>query len=98
MCSGMTTIMCFLELLKNCTSTGSEHSATASGAGQPSYCTLPMFHPPRNPNDHLDGRGYISNDGHLFDCKNPVVSQQAFHVYVGLHELVSERANISNLP
>jgi len=59
---------------------GSEHSATASGSGQPSYCTLPMFHPRRNPNDHVDGRGYISNDGHLFDCKNPVVSQQAFHV------------------
>ncbi|KAI0250894.1 hypothetical protein BJV78DRAFT_1275616 [Lactifluus subvellereus] len=56
---------------------GPEHS---TGSGQPSYCTLPMFHPPRNLGDPVDGHGYISNDGHLFGCKNPVVMQQAFHV------------------
>ena len=61
--------------------TGQEHSAAAaSGPGQPSYCTLPMFHPPRNPNDPVTGLGYTSNDGHLFECRNPVVMQQAFHV------------------
>ncbi|KAH9014402.1 hypothetical protein EDB85DRAFT_2295948 [Lactarius pseudohatsudake] len=60
---------------------GPEHLATAAGApGQPSYCTLPMFHPPRNPNDPVNGLGYTSNDGHLFECRNPVVMQQAFHV------------------
>lgn len=60
---------------------GPEHSATAAGgSGQPSYCTLPMFHPPRNPNDPVTGLGYTSNDGHLFECRNPVVMQQAFHV------------------
>jgi hypothetical protein len=60
---------------------GQEHSAAAAGGpGQPSYCTLPMFHPPRNPNDPVNGLGYTSNDGHLFECRNPVVMQQAFHV------------------
>jgi len=39
-----------------------------------------MFHSPRNPSDPVDGLGYISNDGHLFECNNPVVMQQAFHV------------------
>ncbi|KAI0250874.1 hypothetical protein BJV78DRAFT_526274 [Lactifluus subvellereus] len=59
---------------------GPEHSGTAAGTGQPSYCILPMFHSARNPNDPVDGLGYISNDGHLFECNNPVVMQQAFHV------------------
>jgi len=59
---------------------GPEHSATASSSARPSYCTLPMFHPPRGPNDRIEGNGYISNDGHLFECKNPIVSQQPFHV------------------
>jgi len=59
---------------------GPEHAGTPTGTGQPSYCTLPMFHPPRNPNDAVNGLGYISNDGHLFECNNPVVMQQAFHV------------------
>jgi hypothetical protein len=39
-----------------------------------------MFHSPRNRNDPVNGRGYISSDGHLFECSNPVVMQQAFHV------------------
>ncbi|KAI0302897.1 hypothetical protein B0F90DRAFT_1935607 [Multifurca ochricompacta] len=59
---------------------GPEHSATAGVPGQPSYCTLPIFHPPRNLNDPVNGPGYISNDGHVFECRNPVVLQQAFHV------------------
>ncbi|KAI9453843.1 hypothetical protein BJY52DRAFT_1418099 [Lactarius psammicola] len=61
---------------------GQEHSVAVcgSGPGQPSYCTLPMFHPARNPNDPVNGLGYTSNDGHLFECRNPVVMQQAFHV------------------
>ncbi|KAH9965565.1 hypothetical protein BGW80DRAFT_1345251 [Lactifluus volemus] len=56
------------------------HSGTTAGTGQPSYCTLPMFHPSRNLNDLVNGLGYVSNDGHLFGCNNPVVMQQAFHV------------------
>jgi len=42
--------------------------------------TLPMFHASRSPNGAPAGLGYVSNDGHLFSCKNPVVMQQAFHV------------------
>ena len=59
---------------------GPEHSGTSPGTGQPSHCTLPMFHPPKNPSDAVNGLGYVSNDGHLFECNNPVVMQQAFHV------------------
>ena len=59
---------------------GTEHSATADAPGQPSYCTLPMFHQPKNTREAYEGLGYISNDGHIFECRNPVVLQQAFHV------------------
>ncbi|KAI9437151.1 hypothetical protein H4582DRAFT_2058133 [Lactarius indigo] len=61
---------------------GPEHSAAemAQAQPQPSYCTLPMFHPPKSTNDPTDGPGYISSDGHVFSCKNPAVVQQAFHV------------------
>jgi len=59
---------------------GPDHSATADNPEQPSYCTLPMFHQPRNVHEPFEGLGYISNDGHIFECTNPVVLQQAFHV------------------
>ncbi|KXN92377.1 hypothetical protein AN958_06995 [Leucoagaricus sp. SymC.cos] len=58
---------------------GPEHAATSTQPAQPSYCTLPLFHPPHATNQ-VTGLGYVSNDGHLFSCKNPVVMQQAFHV------------------
>ncbi|KAH9992107.1 hypothetical protein BJV77DRAFT_1003498 [Russula vinacea] len=57
-----------------------EHSATTDTPSQPSYCTLPMFHQPKNVHEPFEGFGYISNDGHSFECRNPVVLQQAFHV------------------
>ncbi|KIJ61776.1 hypothetical protein HYDPIDRAFT_115606 [Hydnomerulius pinastri MD-312] len=59
---------------------GPEHTAAAGNIAQPSYCTLPLFHPPMNPNTPPEGLGYVSNDGHHFSCRNPVVMQQAFHV------------------
>ncbi|KAH7918945.1 hypothetical protein BV22DRAFT_1041330 [Leucogyrophana mollusca] len=59
---------------------GPEHTVAGGGPGQPSYCTLPLFHAPSDPNSAPAGLGYVSNDGHLFSCKNPVVMQQAFHV------------------
>jgi hypothetical protein len=59
---------------------GPEHSSTEAGTGQPSYCTLPLFHPPKRLGDAINGLGYISNDGHLFSCRSPAVTQQAFHV------------------
>ncbi|KAG1809694.1 uncharacterized protein BJ212DRAFT_1484392 [Suillus subaureus] len=60
---------------------GPEHTAAAGNAAQPSYCTLPLFHPPMDPNNAQVGLGYVSNDGHLFSCRNPVIMQQAFHVF-----------------
>ncbi|KAI6095859.1 hypothetical protein F5141DRAFT_1012708, partial [Pisolithus sp. B1] len=59
---------------------GPEHSGDAGSLAQPSYCTLPLFHPPANLNAGAPAVGYISNDGHHFACQNPVVMQQAFHV------------------
>ncbi|KAF9525383.1 hypothetical protein CPB83DRAFT_772200, partial [Crepidotus variabilis] len=58
---------------------GPEHLGTASNAAQPSYCTLPLFHPPHVATNN-NALGYTSHDGHYFSCKNPVVLQQAFHV------------------
>ncbi|KAF9231816.1 hypothetical protein BU15DRAFT_81945 [Melanogaster broomeanus] len=59
---------------------GSEHFATPGKPAQPSYCTLPLFHPPVYQGDTQDKQGYISHDGHKFTCRNPAVMQQAFHV------------------
>lgn len=64
------------------------------GSGRSSYCTLPMFHAPRNPNVAVDGHGYISADGHLFECNSPTIVQQSFHVYAYLC-LAAEDADIS---
>lgn len=57
---------------------GPEHAATGTTPAQPSYCTLPVFHPPQTTPGQ--GLGYTSSDGHHFSCKNPAVLQQAFHV------------------
>ncbi|KAG1806383.1 uncharacterized protein HD556DRAFT_1428518 [Suillus plorans] len=62
---------------------GPEHTAAAGNAAQPSYCTLPLCHLPMDPNNDQVGLGYISNDGHLFSCRNPMIMQQAFHVSIG---------------
>ncbi|KAG1739641.1 hypothetical protein EDD22DRAFT_922084 [Suillus occidentalis] len=43
---------------------GPEHTSAEGNAVQPSFSSP----------------GYVSNDGHHFSCKNPVVMQQAFHV------------------
>jgi hypothetical protein len=40
-----------------------------------------MFHQPHRTDQVPPGGGYVSNDGHLFTCRNPTVLQQAFHVY-----------------
>ncbi|KAI6032571.1 hypothetical protein F5J12DRAFT_779054 [Pisolithus orientalis] len=61
--------------------TGLEHAGDAGNLAQPSYCTLPMFHPPADLSAGTPAMGYISNDGHHFACRNPVVMQQAFHVF-----------------
>ncbi|KAI9443823.1 hypothetical protein H4582DRAFT_1807697 [Lactarius indigo] len=64
---------------------GFEHSETDAAPARPSYCLLPMFHPPKSTSDPADGVGYISNDGHMFPCRNPPELQQAFHVILCLH-------------
>ncbi|KAI0302863.1 hypothetical protein B0F90DRAFT_1713048 [Multifurca ochricompacta] len=75
---------------------GPEHSAAPAGSGQPSYCTLPIFHPPMDPNSPVNGFGYISNDGHRFECNNPVVMRQAFHVSGSMS--FNDRRPLSNAP
>ncbi|KAF8491332.1 hypothetical protein F5888DRAFT_1057818 [Russula emetica] len=60
---------------------GPEHTVEVGGANaQPSRCTLALFHAPIDTANAPAGLGYVSNDGHHFSCKNPIVMQQAFHV------------------
>ncbi|KAI9460718.1 hypothetical protein F5148DRAFT_1377366 [Russula earlei] len=60
---------------------GPEHTTDVGGPNaKPSSCTLPLFHGPLDDEDAHPGPGYVSNDGHHFSCKNPIVMQQAFHV------------------
>ena len=60
---------------------GPEHTVEWGGANaQPSRCTLLMFHPDMDTSKAPAGLGYVSNDGHHFACKNPILMQQAFHV------------------
>ncbi|KAM5540363.1 hypothetical protein V8D89_005821 [Ganoderma adspersum] len=60
---------------------GPEHDSATHPRAQPSYCTLPILHR-RQPLDQVpaNGLGYVSNDGHAFECRNPAVLRQAFHV------------------
>ncbi|KAK9764513.1 hypothetical protein K7432_007905 [Basidiobolus ranarum] len=47
-----------------------------------SYCTLRMFHAPlTSQGGSLQGtQGYISNDGHFFECANPTVDKSKYHI------------------
>ncbi|CAE6431445.1 unnamed protein product [Rhizoctonia solani] len=58
---------------------GPEHNATATTAANPSYCNLPIFHPPYIPQS-APANGYVSADGHYFDCANPARLHQAYHI------------------
>ncbi|KDN38013.1 hypothetical protein RSAG8_09786, partial [Rhizoctonia solani AG-8 WAC10335] len=58
---------------------GPEHEATATNAAIPSYCTLPIFHPPE-PQQQVALTGHVSRDGHAFDCQNPSRLHQAYHI------------------
>ncbi|KAG8901723.1 hypothetical protein FRC00_005050 [Tulasnella sp. 408] len=60
---------------------GPEHQATATQPARPSFCTLPIFHPPHPINWQAPGNSsYVSGDGHSFGCPNPNNLRQAFHV------------------
>ncbi|KAH8114640.1 hypothetical protein DFH11DRAFT_1764593 [Phellopilus nigrolimitatus] len=64
-------------------SSGPEHQATATSTAQPSYCNLPIFHQPATLSQvPSGGNGHLSNDGHVFLCKDPALLLQAFHVYI----------------
>jgi len=58
---------------------GPEHDTTNDANAKPSFCTLPIFHPDESQNGILTG-GYISTDGHRFDCSNPALLRQSYHV------------------
>ncbi|KAI0774120.1 hypothetical protein C8Q74DRAFT_810377 [Fomes fomentarius] len=82
---------------------GPEHDANTHAGAQLSYCTLPILHP----RQRLDqappgGLGYISNDGHAFSCRNPVVMRQAFHVIFAIDRSGSmsynDRRPLDNTP
>ncbi|KAF8136866.1 hypothetical protein K438DRAFT_1786480 [Mycena galopus ATCC 62051] len=47
-----------------------EHAGTATNPPHPSYCTLPIFHPPAKT---TTGLGYLSRDGHVFNCESPLL-------------------------
>jgi hypothetical protein len=64
-----------------------------------------MFHPLKSTDDPVHGvglaeevaSGYISNDGHMFSCKNPAIVQQAFHV-IFVIDRSSSMSNIDRRP
>jgi hypothetical protein len=57
---------------------GAEHKEAGQ---QPSFCTLPMFHPLHPvPTANSSAQEYISNDGHSYACRNPALLHQAFHM------------------
>ncbi|KAG8783755.1 hypothetical protein FRC15_004586 [Serendipita sp. 397] len=59
---------------------GEEHDPEKNKGAIASYCTLPIFHPPADEKQQPE-TGYISKDGHLYNCKNPAQMQRAFHIY-----------------
>ncbi|KAI0692274.1 hypothetical protein BC835DRAFT_1277959 [Cytidiella melzeri] len=78
---------------------GAEHRADANGPAQPSYCSLPIFHPPHAiHNTPTNGIGYISGDGHHFLCRNPAQLQRAFHVVANLTHRSGSMAATDRLP
>ena len=84
-CVLVCTVLVYCYVFTECTitrnlSAGLEHHLKGPNAPPPSYCTLHMFHAPLSPDLPVSGLGYISRDGHLFDCKSPAEMQKAFHV------------------
>lgn len=54
---------------------GPEHD----GRDNKSWCTLPIFHLPQGQNSRLT-YGHVSHDGHRFDCPDPTLVYQTYHV------------------
>lgn len=61
--------------------TGEEHQANNNTPARPSFCNMPIFHAQATAADLTASElGYVSQDGHLYGCKNPATMQQAFHM------------------
>ncbi|KAG9032049.1 hypothetical protein FS837_002823 [Tulasnella sp. UAMH 9824] len=56
---------------------GREHASYSGNFTGPSYCTLPIFHPPQTDAATVDTSQHISSDGHHFNCPDPAA---LFHV------------------
>ena len=74
MCSGRDYFLVIYPRLMSHLKIGHEHVATEIAPGKPSYCTLPMFHPPQTAYTPEVGGVYVSNDGHRFLCRNPALN------------------------
>ncbi|KAG8924163.1 hypothetical protein FRC02_010615 [Tulasnella sp. 418] len=81
---------------------GKEHEATSSAPARPSFCILPIFHPPQPLDWTGVGNGYVSKDGHAFSCANPNTLRQSFHVIFVLDRSSSmgrkDRQPLANAP
>ncbi|KAF9239496.1 hypothetical protein BU15DRAFT_88040 [Melanogaster broomeanus] len=74
---------------------GSEHASNAGKLPVPSYCILPLFHSPLDPN-LKPKQGYVSTDGHQFICRNPASTHQAFHVSASMKK--NDKKPLKNSP
>ncbi|KIO19090.1 hypothetical protein M407DRAFT_83249, partial [Tulasnella calospora MUT 4182] len=59
---------------------GPEHEASADREANPSYCVLPIFHPPQLQWDAMESGRHVSRDGHLFHCPDPTTITPLFHI------------------
>ncbi|CAG8727313.1 5341_t:CDS:10, partial [Gigaspora margarita] len=61
-----------------------KHHKSQNSNGPPpskSYCELQLFHAPIDPSQNPpNGYGYVSLDGHHFNCDNPSTREAAFHI------------------
>ncbi|CAE7194406.1 unnamed protein product [Rhizoctonia solani] len=82
-------------------SSGPEHNDAATAGANPSYCNLPIFHSPQA-RHAAPTNGYISADGHRFECANPARLHQAYHVIFVIDSSGSmgsgDRTPLSNTP
>lgn len=59
---------------------GREHESSTGNFAGPSYCTLPIFHPPPIESGISEISQHVSNDGHRFNCPDPATLIPIFHV------------------
>jgi len=77
---------------------GSEHAATNSQSAQPSYCTLPLFHPPHATN-RLTGLGCDSHPSLMYITQRPLDMSQmtGIRAFVLVQESCGDAASISRV-